>query len=115
MFTLPKLPYERDALEPHISKETLDFHYGKHHQTYVNNLNNLTAGAGLDNEDLEKVIAESDGGLFNNAAQVYNHSFYWNSLSPNGGGEPTGALAQAIDRDFESFDLFKEAFSNAAI
>jgi len=115
MFKLPKLPYERDALEPHISKETLDYHYGKHHQTYVTNLNNLTAGAGLDNEDLEKVIADSEGGLFNNAAQVFNHTFYWNSLSPNGGGEPTGDVLAAIEKNFESFDLFKEAFTNAAI
>lgn len=115
MFTLPKLPYERDALEPHISKETIDFHYGKHHQTYVTNLNNLTAGAGLDNEDLEKVIKESDGGTFNNAAQIYNHTFYWNSLSPNGGGEPSGKIADAINENFENFDLFQEAFSNAAV
>ena len=115
MFTLEKLPYHRDALEPHISKETLDYHYGKHHQTYVSNLNNLTAGAGLDNQDLEKIITDSKGGLFNNAAQVFNHNFYWKSLSPNGGWKPTGDMLTAIEKNFDSFDLFKEAFTNAAI
>src|SRR5690606_26881091 len=91
-FTLPALPYELTALEPHISKETLEFHYGKHHQTYVTNLNNMVAGTEFEGASLEDVVKKSSGGVFNNAAQVWNHTFYWNSLSPNGGGEPTGAL-----------------------
>jgi len=114
-FELPPLPYEIDALEPHISKETLEFHYGKHHQTYVTNLNNLVAGTDNEGKSLEDIIKNSSGGLFNNAAQIWNHTFYWNCLSPNGGGEPTGALAQAINDTFGSFAEFKEQFSKTAI
>jgi Fe-Mn family superoxide dismutase len=112
---LPPLPYAEDALEPHISKETIGFHYGKHHQTYVTNLNNLVAGTELEGLSLEDVIAKSSGGVFNNAAQVWNHTFYWNCLSPNGGGEPTGELAAAINEAFGSFAEFKTAFSQNAI
>ena len=114
-FELPPLPYEIDALEPHISKETLEFHYGKHHQTYVTNLNNLVAGTDSEGKSLEDIIKNSSGGLFNNAAQIWNHTFYLNCLSPNGGGEPTGALAQAINDTFGSFAEFKEQFSKTAI
>ena len=114
-FTLPALPYELTALEPHISKETLEFHHGKHHQAYVTNLNNLVAGTELENASLEDVVKKSSGGVFNNAAQVWNHTFYWNSLSPNGGGEPTGALAAAINAKWGSFDAFKDAFTKSAI
>jgi len=114
--TLPPLPYEKDALEPHISAETLDFHHGKHHNTYVTNLNNLIKDTQFAEATLEEIIAEAGpGGLFNNAAQVWNHTFYWNSLSPNGGGAPSGAIADAIDKAFGSFDAFKEAFSKAAV
>ncbi len=112
---LPALPYALDALEPHISKETLEYHYGKHHQTYVTNLNNLIEGTDNAGKSLEALIKTSSGGLFNNAAQVWNHTFYWNCLSPNGGGEPTGALAEAINAKFGSFAEFKEAFSKTAI
>ena len=114
-FELPPLPYEKDALEPHISKETIEFHYGKHHQTYVTNLNNLVAGTENEGKTLEDIIANSSGGLFNNAAQIWNHTFYWNCLSPNGGGEPTGELAEAINKTFGSFAEFKEQFSKTAI
>ncbi|AYR19017.1 superoxide dismutase [Fe] [Alcaligenes faecalis] len=114
-FTLPALPYELNALEPHISKETLEFHYGKHHQAYVTNLNNLVAGTELENASLEDVVKKSSGGVFNNAAQVWNHTFYWNSLSPNGGGAPTGKLADAINAKWGSFDAFKEAFTKSAV
>lgn len=113
--TLPELPYAMNALEPHISQETLEYHYGKHHQTYVTNLNNLIEGTEFANASLEDIIMKSDGGLFNNAAQVWNHTFYWNCLTPNGGGEPQGALADAINKAFGSFDAFKEAFSKTAI
>lgn len=114
--TLPPLPYEKNALEPHISAETLDFHHGKHHNTYVTNLNNLIKDTEFAEASLEEIITKAGpGGLFNNAAQVWNHTFYWNSLSPNGGGAPTGAIAGAIDKAFGSFDAFKEAFSKAAI
>jgi Fe-Mn family superoxide dismutase len=112
---LPPLPYALDALQPHISQETLEFHYGKHHQTYVTNLNKLLEGSDQANDSLEEVIKNSSGGLFNNAAQVYNHTFYWNCLSPNGGGEPTGAVADAINKAFGSFAEFKEKFSANAI
>jgi Fe-Mn family superoxide dismutase len=95
-FELPALPYAKNSLAPHISEETLDFHHGKHHQTYVTNLNNLVPGTEFEGLSLEEIIAKSSGGIFNNAAQIWNHSFYWNCLSPNGGGEPTGALADAI-------------------
>ena len=113
--TLPELPYARDALTPHISAETIDYHYGKHHQTYVTNLNNLIQGGEFESASLEDIIMKSSGGLFNNAAQVWNHTFYWNCLSPNGGGEPTGALSDAINATFGSFESFKEKFSQTAI
>ncbi len=113
-FELPQLPYALDALEPVISKQTLEFHYGKHHQAYVTNLNKLIEGTKFENADLETIVKESDGGIFNNGAQVWNHTFYFESFSPNGGGEPSGALADAINSSFGSFDKFKEEFSNAA-
>jgi Fe-Mn family superoxide dismutase len=113
--TLPSLAYEMNALEPHISKETLEFHYGKHHQTYVTNLNNLIPGTEFADMSLEDIIKKSSGGIFNNAAQVWNHSFYWNCLSPNGGGEPTGALADAINSTFGSFEKFKEEFTKTSV
>ncbi len=112
---LPPLPYAKDALQPHISAETLEYHYGKHHQTYVTNLNNLIPGTEFADMTLEDIIKKSTGGIFNNAAQVWNHSFYWNCLSPNGGGAPQGALAAAINAKWGSFDAFKEAFTKAAI
>jgi len=112
---LPALPYDRDALEPHISSETLDYHYGKHHQAYVTNLNNMIEGSAHADAALVDIINNSSGGLFNNAAQVWNHTFYWNCLSPNGGGEPTGALADAIKSAFGSFEGFKDQFSKTAI
>lgn len=112
---LPGLPYEMDALQPHISKETLEYHYGKHHQTYVNNLNNLIEGSEHASQPLEAIIKSSTGGLFNNAAQVWNHSFYWNCLSPNGGGAPSGTIATAINDAFGSFDQFKETFTKTAL
>ncbi len=113
--TLPPLPYALDALAPHISKETLEFHYGKHHQTYVTNLNNLIKGTEFESATLEEIVKKSAGGTFNNAAQVWNHSFYWNSLKPNGGGAPAGALADAINKKWGSFDEFKKAFQAAAV
>jgi Fe-Mn family superoxide dismutase len=112
---LPPLPYAKDALQPHISAETLEYHYGKHHQTYVTNLNNLIPGTEFAGMTLEDTIKKSTGGIFNNAAQVWNHSFYWNCLSPHGGGAPHGALADAINAKWGSFDAFKEAFTKAAI
>jgi Fe-Mn family superoxide dismutase len=112
---LPALPYARSALEPHISSETLDFHYGKHHQAYVDNLNKMTPGTEFADADLETIIKKSQGGMFNNAAQIWNHTFYWNSLSPNGGGEPKGKLGEAITKAFGSFATFKEEFAKAAI
>jgi len=113
--TLPALPYALDALAPHISKETLEFHYGKHHQTYVTNLNNLIKGTEFENASLEDIVRKSSGGVFNNAAQIWNHTFYWNSLSPKGGGEPGGALAAAINAKWGSFAAFKDAFTKSAI
>jgi Fe-Mn family superoxide dismutase len=113
-FTLPPLPYAKDALAPHISAETLDFHYGKHHQAYVTNLNKLVEGKPEEKKSLEEIILSSDGGTFNNAAQVWNHTFYWSSMKPHGGGQPTGDLLAAITRDFGSFDKFKEDFTTAA-
>jgi len=113
-FELPALPYARDALAPHISEETLDFHYGKHHQTYVDKLNGLVDGTENASKSLEEIIKTSEGGMFNNAAQVWNHTFYWNCLSPNGGGEPTGAIADAINATFGSFEAFKEQFNTQA-
>ncbi|HKB84176.1 MAG TPA: Fe-Mn family superoxide dismutase [Burkholderiales bacterium] len=112
---LPSLPYALDALEPHISRETLEYHYGKHHQAYVNNLNNLVKGSEFENAGLEEIVRQSSGGMFNNAAQVWNHMFYWNCLSPRAGGEPKGSLAQAIGRKFGSFSAFKEVFSKSAV
>ncbi len=114
-FELPPLPYAKDALAPHISEETLEYHYGKHHQTYVTNLNNLVPGTEFEGLSLEEVIKKSSGGIFNNAAQIWNHTFYWNSLSPNGGGEPTGGLANAIDRTFGSFADFQKQFTKCAV
>ena len=114
-FELPALPFEKNALAPHISEETLEYHYGKHHNTYVVNLNNLVAGTDFENMSLESIIQKSEGGIFNNAAQVWNHTFYWNCLSPNGGGEPTGTIADAITSTFGSFDKFKEEFSAACV
>ncbi len=114
-FRLPPLPYAMDALKPHISAETLEYHYGKHHQAYVTNLNNLTEGKPEANESLEQVIKKASGGLFNNAAQVYNHTFYWNCLSPKGGGEPTGPSAEAIKKAFGDFAGFREKFTSASV
>ena len=113
-FELPALPYAQDALAPHISAETLEYHYGKHHQTYVTNLNNLTAGTEHENASLEDVIMNSEAGLFNNSAQVWNHTFYWNSMAPSGGGAPTGEVADAIGSAFGSYEDFAEKFKEAA-
>lgn len=112
---LPQLPWAKDALAPHISAETIDFHYGKHHAAYVTNLNKLIAGTEFADMSLEDIVKKASGGMFNNAAQVWNHTFYWNSLSPKGGGEPTGALADAIKKSFGTFAAFKEKLSNAAV
>jgi Fe-Mn family superoxide dismutase len=112
---LPPLPYARDALAPHISAETLDFHYGKHHQTYVTNLNNLIKGTEFESLGLDDIVKKASGGMFNNAAQVWNHTFYWNSLSPRGGGEPSGKLADAIKKTFGSFQQFKDQFTQTAV
>ena len=111
---LPALPYPKNALAPTISEETIDFHYGKHHQTYVTNLNNLVPGTEFADASLEEIIMKASGGIFNNAAQVWNHTFYWNCLSPNGGGAPSGALGDAINSAFGSFDEFKKQFSASA-
>ncbi len=113
-FALPELPYSKDALAPHISNETLEFHYGKHHNAYVTNLNNLTQGKDLEKKSLEDLIKTQEGGIFNNAAQVWNHTFYWNSMSPDGGGSPSGKIGDAINASFGSFDAFREQFSKAA-
>ncbi|MDP1697240.1 MAG: Fe-Mn family superoxide dismutase [Xanthomonadaceae bacterium] len=112
---LPALPYARDALAPHISAETIDFHYGKHHQAYVTNLNNLIKDSDYADLSLEEIIAKAQGGMFNNAAQIWNHSFYWNCLSPTGGGEPSSKLADAINKAFGSFEQFKEQFTQTAL
>ncbi|MDD9208417.1 superoxide dismutase [Fe] [Aeromonas dhakensis] len=114
-FELPALPYAINALEPHISQETLEYHHGKHHNTYVVNLNNLVPGTEFEGKSLEEIIKTSTGGIFNNAAQIWNHTFYWHCLSPNGGGEPTGPLADAITKAFGSFAEFKDAFTKSAI
>jgi Fe-Mn family superoxide dismutase len=113
-FELPPLPYDKNALAPHISAETLEYHYGKHHQAYVTNLNKLLEGKPEANKKLEDIIMSSEGGVFNNAAQVWNHTFYWHCMKPNGGGQPTGDLADAIKRDFGSFEKFSEEFAQAA-
>jgi Fe-Mn family superoxide dismutase len=114
-FQLPNLPYPIDALSPKLSKETFEYHHGKHHAAYVNNLNKLVAGTPMESQTLEQIIAKASGPLFNNAAQVWNHTFYWNCLAPKGGGEPAGALAAAIAKNFGSFAQFKEKFTNAAV
>lgn len=114
-FELPALPYAKDGLEPHISAETLEYHYGKHHNTYVVNLNNLVKGTEFEGKSLEEIILKSSGGIFNNAAQVWNHTFYWNCLAPKAGGEPTGAVADAIVKHFGSFAAFKEQLTDSAI
>lgn len=113
--TLPALPYARNALVPHISEETLDFHYGKHHQAYVTNLNNLIKGTEFETLSLEEIVKKSAAGIYNNAAQVWNHTFLWNSMKPNGGGEPTGTLADAINAKWGSFEEFKKAFQASAV
>jgi Superoxide dismutase len=117
-FELPELPYNKDALEPHITANTLDYHHGKHHAAYVNNLNGLIKGTELEEKTLEEIIHASAGqddklAIFNNAAQVWNHTFYWHSMKPNGGGAPVGALAEKIAQDFGSFDAFKSEFKTA--
>lgn len=114
-FVLPPLPYEMDALQPYISRETLEYHYGKHHQAYVTNLNNLVAGTDLENKPLEEIIKTQTGGIFNNAAQIWNHTFYWHCLKPKGGGEPSGELLAAINKTFGDFAAFKEQFTKTAI
>ncbi len=114
-YELPELPYAKNALEPHISAETLEYHHGKHHAAYVANLNKLVAGTEYEGKSLEDIITSSDGGIFNNAAQIWNHSFYWNCLSPSGGGAPDGDLSRAINDAFGSFDAFKEQFTASAI
>jgi superoxide dismutase, Fe-Mn family len=113
-FELPKLPYAPDALAPVIDKQTIEFHYGKHHQTYVTNLNNLVPNSKFENATLEEIIKKADGVIFNNGAQVWNHTFYFNSFKPNGGGEPKGTLATAINKNFGSFPEFQDQFSKAA-
>ncbi len=112
---LPPLPYERNALEPHISAETLEYHYGKHHKTYVDNLNKMIEGTEFAEMPLEEIVRKSQGGMFNNAAQVWNHTFYWNCLSPNGGGEPTGKVAEAINKAFGDFASFKDEFTKLSV
>ena len=113
--TLPPLPYAMDALAPHISKETFEYHFGKHHQAYVTNLNNLIKGTEFENAGLEDIVKKSSGGIFNNSAQVWNHTFFWSSMKPNGGGAPSGALADAINKKWGSFDEFKKAFQASAV
>lgn len=113
-FELPQLPYELNALEPHINQQTLEFHYGKHHKSYVDKLNGLVPGTEFENATLEEIVKHADGGIFNNGAQVWNHTFYFNSLSPNGGGTPSGTIEMAINKSFGSFEKFKEEFSAAS-
>lgn len=113
--TLPPLPYAKDALQPTMSAETLEFHYGKHHQAYVTNLNNLIKGTEFENLSLEEIIKKSQGGIFNNSAQVWNHTFFWNCMKPNGGGAPTGPVLEAINAKWGSFDKFKEEFQKSAV
>jgi len=112
---LPELPYAKEALAPGISAETLEYHHGKHHKAYVDNINKLIVGTEFENLPLEEIVKKASGGMFNNAAQVWNHTFYWNCLSPKGGGEPSGALAAAISKSFGSFDEFREKFTGAAV
>ena len=112
---LPPLPFAIDALEPDYSKETLEYHHGKHHKAYVDNLNNLQKGTEFESMELEEIVKKSSGGIYNNAAQIWNHTFFWNCLKPNGGGQPSGALADAINAKWGSFDAFKEAFTKSAV
>jgi superoxide dismutase, Fe-Mn family len=113
--TLPPLPFAKNALAPHMSEETFEYHYGKHHQAYVTNLNNLIKGTEFENASLEEIVKKSSGGVYNNSAQIWNHTFFWNCLSPNGGGEPTGALAAAINAKWGSYEDFKKAFQASAV
>ena len=115
MITLPELPFEQNALEPHMSKETLEYHYGKHHAAYVTNLNGMIEGTELQDLPLEEIVTKTSGPTFNNAAQAFNHGFFWSCLSPNGGGAPAGKLGELIDRDFGSFDAFKQKFTDTAV
>ena len=115
MIELPALPFAKDALNPHVSAETLEYHYGKHHQAYVNNLNQLIPGTKYENLPLEDIVRSSDGKVFNNAAQVWNHTFYWNCLCPNAAGKPAGALLQQIERRFDSFEQFQKQFTETAV
>jgi len=112
---LPALPFAKNALAPHMSEETFDYHYGKHHQAYVTNLNNLIKGTEFENASLEDIVKKSSGGIYNNSAQIWNHTFFWNCLSPNGGGEPSGALAAAINAKWGSYEEFKKAFQTSAV
>lgn len=114
-FTLPELPYSKSALAPHMSQETLEYHHGKHHNAYVNNLNNLIKGTKYENMTLEEIILSSEGPIFNNSAQIWNHTFFWNSLSPNGGGEAKGLALEAITKEWGSFEKFKEEFTKSAV
>ena len=114
-FTLPELPYSKEALAPHMSQETLEYHHGKHHNAYVNNLNNLIKGTKYENMSLEEIIMSSEGPVFNNAAQIWNHTFFWNSLSPKGGGEATGKALEAITKEWGNFEKFKEEFTKSAV
>jgi Fe-Mn family superoxide dismutase len=114
-FELPALPYPKDALAPHMSAETLDFHYGKHHKAYIDNLNKLVPGTEFEKSSLEDIVKKSNGGIFNNAAQAWNHAFFWNGLAPKAGGQPKGDLAAALARDFGSFDKFKEQFTGVSV
>ena len=114
-FTLPELPYSKEALAPHMSQETLEYHHGKHHNAYVNNLNNLIKGTKYENMSLEEIIMSSEGPVFNNAAQIWNHTFFWNSLSPKGGGDATGKSLEAITKEWGSFEKFKEEFTKSAV
>ena len=113
--TLPALPYPIDALAPHVSKETLEYHHGKHHKAYVDNLNNLQKGTEFESMTLEAIVKKAQGAIYNNAAQIWNHTFFWNCMTPNGGGAPTGALADAINKKWGSFDEFKKAFQASAV
>ncbi len=113
-FELPELPFAKDALKPHISEETLDYHYGKHHAAYIKKTNGMIEGTEYQDMQLEEIIKKSEGGLFNNAAQAWNHTFFWNCLSPNSGGTPTGKVLDALEKNFGSFDAFKDKFSDAA-
>ncbi|MGV3582808.1 MAG: superoxide dismutase [Methylophilus sp.] len=113
--TLPALPYAKDALAPHLSAETFEYHYGKHHQAYVTNLNNLIKSTEFENSSLEEIVKKASGGIYNNSAQIWNHTFFWSCMKPNGGGAPTGALADAINTKWGSFDAFKAAFQASAV